>query len=231
MNYELIVLKLVIGFIGLWIITRILGKKEMAQLTPFDFVSSLVLSEIVGNTIYSDDVGIRQLLLAFAVWATLSYLFEFLTFRVKRLRGPLDGRPSILIRGGVIDRKEMARNKLDFEQLRLLLRMQNVFTLREVAFAVYETNGSLTVMRKSAYENIERRDLQLPEKAVGLPVGLIEDGDIQRDELHKCGKDVAWLMSELKKHGYEKPSEIMYAEWTPENGLHLVPTDPGRQAR
>lgn len=228
MDYGLIALKLAIGFAGLWTITRFLGKKEISQLTPFDFISSLVLSEIVGNTIYQKEVGVRELLLAFAVWAALSYLFEVITFRVKRLRGPLDGRPSILIRAGVVDREEMRRNKLDFEQLRLLLRMQNVFSLREVAFAIFETNGSLTVMTKSAYETVERRDLKLPEEAVGLPVGLVEDGEIQYDELRKCGKDAVWLREELKRHGYEEPGEVLYAEWTPEAGLHLVPAEPAR---
>ncbi|WP_438431324.1 YetF domain-containing protein [Gorillibacterium sp. sgz500922] len=227
MSYELIVIKLCVGFAGLWTITRLLGKKEIAQLTPFDFISSLVLSEIVGNTIYDKEVTLLHLLLAFGVWAALSFLFEFLTFRVKRLRGPLDGRPSVLIHNGVIDRKEMNRNKLDFEQLRLLLRMQNVFSLREVAYAVYETNGSLTVLKKSAFESVERRDLNLPEEAVGLPVGLIEDGEVQLDELSRCGKDPQWLLEELHKNGYSRPEEVLYAEWTPENGLHLLAADKG----
>lgn len=227
MSYESIILKLVIGFAGLWAITRLLGKKEIAQLTPFDFVSSLVLSEIVGNTIYDDEINISHLLLAFGVWAVLSYLFEFLTYRVKRLRGPLDGRPSVLIRNGIVDRKEMEHNKLDFEQLRLLLRMQNVFSLREVAFAVYETNGSLTVLKKSAYESLERKDFNLPDEAVGLPVGLIEDGEIQHHELSRCGKDPQWLLEELHKNGYSRPEEVMYAEWTPENGLHLLAATKG----
>lgn len=72
-------IKLVISFFGLWAITFITGRKTLSQLTPLDFLSSLVLSEIVGNTLYDDQVNISQLIYALAVWSALSYLFEKVT--------------------------------------------------------------------------------------------------------------------------------------------------------
>ncbi|WP_040952457.1 DUF421 domain-containing protein [Gorillibacterium massiliense] len=221
MSYATIALKLIIGFLGLWIITRFLGKKEISQLTPFAFVSSLILGEIVGNIMYQQKLPVWQLVFAFAVWGVLTYLFEWMTERGKKIQAVLDGKPSILIREGKIDRSEMKRNKLDFEQLRLLLRMQNVFSLREVHYALYETSGVLTVMKKTAYETVKNETLQLSPKEKSLPFLILEDGSIQHDALQQTGKTEEWLIKELRNQGFPDYRKVLYAEWTPEDGLFV----------
>lgn len=87
MDFEQIAFKLIVGFVGLWLLTRFLGKKEISQLTPFDFVSSLMLSELVGNTVYQEDVKFSHLLFSLFLWGVLSYLFEKMTQYAKRTRG------------------------------------------------------------------------------------------------------------------------------------------------
>ncbi|GIP23513.1 MULTISPECIES: DUF421 domain-containing protein [Paenibacillus] len=222
MGIEHITLKLVIGFIGLWAMTRILGKKEISQLTPFDFVSSLMLSELVGNTVYQEDVKFSYLLYALALWAVLSFAFEKITQIFKRGRGFLDGKASILIRHGEVDLKELRKNKLDFDQLRMLLRQQNVFFMREVAYAIFEANGTLSVMKKSDYEQVTRQDLKLPEQDAFFSYCLIEDGEVDKEGLKLLKKDEDWLRAELQQCGYNNFDEIAYAEWTPDEGLYVL---------
>src|SRR4051812_5719563 len=122
----LITIKLVTAFFGLWFITKLLGKKEISQLTLFDFISSLMLSELVGNTIYDREVHFMMLIYALALWLALSLALEKIVQLLPWLSVPLSGRPDIIIRNGVIDVRAMRRNKLDMHQIGMLLREQSV---------------------------------------------------------------------------------------------------------
>lgn len=217
-----IALKLVVGFIGLWLLTRLLGKKEISQLTPFDFVSSLMLSELVGNTVYQEDAKFVHLLFALFLWGTLSYLFEKLTQHAKRARGHLDGKPSILIRDGEVDLKELRKNSLDFDQLRMLLRQHGVFFIGEVAYAIFEPNGTLSVMKKPEEETVKRGDLGLETERPRLSYALVEEGEIDRDTLRLIGKTEEWLYEQLRRQGASDAKQVAYAEWKDGEGLYIL---------
>ncbi|RAV02331.1 DUF421 domain-containing protein [Paenibacillus sp. YN15] len=222
MEYLQILAKLAAGFLGLWAMTRILGKKEISALTPFDFVSAVILGDLVGSTIYEESLTILQLLVALAGWTILSICFDKLTQYVKAFRKPLEGKPDLLICDGKIDVQELYRNNLDFDQLRTMLRSKDIFSLSEVAFAVYETNGTLSVMRKSSYETVSRRDLGLPDEPAVLPRGVIENGKRCRKELEEAGLGEEWLLEELEKQGITDIKAIAYAELTPDGELHII---------
>lgn len=222
MDMGMISVKLIAGFLGLWIMTRCLGKKEISQLTPFDFVSSLMLSELVGNTVYQEDVHLGQLLFSLAVWFILSYVFEKVTQYARKTRGPLEGSPSILIRNGQVDVLEMKRNRLDFEQLLMMLRQKDIFSVREVSYAIFETNGSLSVMKNSEYEAMQKSDLGQAKDDPGLTYNLLENGRINEDGLKAIGKDSLWLKRQLRQNGYDDLEAIAYAEWQEGRGLYVL---------
>jgi uncharacterized membrane protein YcaP (DUF421 family) len=219
--YTYITVKLVTALIGLWLITNLLGKKEISQLTAFDFVSSLMLSEIVGNTIYDKDVHFVHLIYALFLWTAMSLFLEKAVQFVPSLSKHLSGRADLIISNGEIDFRAMKRNNLDFDQLHTLLREQNIFSVREVAFAVFETNGNISVKRKSSSETITREDLQFPEKTVSLPVVVIENGRMQRDRLTWLGRNEQWLLSELERNEISRVQDVLYAEWSDEKGLYI----------
>ncbi|PZE22780.1 DUF421 domain-containing protein [Paenibacillus xerothermodurans] len=221
MDYYYITVKLVTAMLGLWLITRVLGKKEISQLTAFDFVSSLMLSEIVGETLYDKEVSLTQLLYALIVWAGLSLLLEKLVQLIPGLSKFLNGSADLIIVNGNIDVKAMKRNHLDFEQLHTLLREQNIFSVREVAFAVFETNGNISVKKKSSDESVTRRDLALAAEPDELPVVLIENGRLIHQRLTDIGRSEDWLLSELREAGARSSEEVVYAEWTDSKGLFM----------
>ncbi|AEI44182.1 DUF421 domain-containing protein [Paenibacillus mucilaginosus] len=221
MDYMYIFIKLGTGFIGLWLITKLLGKKEISQLTPFDFVSSLMLSELVGASIYDREVHFPELVFALVLWAVLSLGFEKVLQLFPWLNPKLSGRPDVLVRDGRVDPEAMRRNKLDWHQVTMLLREQSIFSLREVAFAVFEPNGNLSVLKKSPAESVVREDLDLPDKKVELPVLLIDKGCLDEDQLKSIGRDRSWLEEELRKQGAKRLEDIYYGEWTESGGLYI----------
>ena len=222
MEYGQILIKLIAGFIGLWAMTRLLGKKEISALTAFDFISAVILGDLVGNTIYEKENSVLMLIFTLAVWTLLSATFEKITLRLPKLRKPLEGEPEILIRDGQIDLVKLRKNNLDFEQLRMMLRAKDTFSVSEVAYAIYETNGSLSILKKAQYEPATREDLLVPVPETTLPLSIIEDGIVQRQTLSKLGHDEAWLTSELRKQGYSGPQSIAYAEITEEGELAVI---------
>jgi len=223
MEYGAVFIKLTAGFIGLWAMTRLLGKKEIAALTPFDFISAVILGDLVGSTIYEKQHSVWMLIFSLAVWTILSLSFEKITQHIHKLRKPLEGAPEILIQNGAIHLEKLRKNNLDFEQLRMMLRAKDAFSLNEVAYAIYETNGSLSILKKTQYETPTREDLKLPAQEIQLPKCLIEEGVVQSKTLQNLGKDKEWLSGRLQEQGFTDIQSITYAEINEEGEIAVIP--------
>lgn len=223
MTYLYIFVELGIGLIVLFAMTKLIGKTQISQITPFEFISALVLGELVGNAIYDKEVSVLQILFAVIVWAALLVGIEWIELKFLKLRGFLEGNPSIVVRHGMIDKKELKKNKMTINQLQNMLRQKNVFSFREVEYAILESNGMLTVLKKPEYDVPVRRDLGLTSRKVALPVTLINDGVVLEDNLKKSGYNMTWLEKQLRAQGYDKPEQVFYAEWDEERGMHIVP--------
>ncbi|GGF88734.1 DUF421 domain-containing protein [Paenibacillus albidus] len=223
MEYGSILIKLIAGFAGLWAMTRLLGKKEISALTPFDFISAVILGDLVGDTIYDQEQSVLRLIFSLAVWTILSIVFEKLTQHIRKLRTPLEGKPEILIRDGRVDVDKLRKSSLDFEQLRMMLRAKDTFSIHEVAYAIYETNGSLSILKKPQYEPATRGDLKLPLQDIQLPRSVVEDGEVQPDMLERLGLNEQELRQKLQEKGCPDVRSIAYAEINQDGELCIIP--------
>lgn len=223
MRFAYTVVELIIGFMALFIITKVIGKRQLSQITPFDFISAIVLGELLGNAIYDKDIGIIYIVCTLAIWAVLILIVELLSQKFLKLRGFLEGNPSIVIRNGMIDREQLKKNKIDINELQNLLRQKDVFSVREVEYAILESNGKLSVLKKSKYKQPTLEDLNLQQKPVYLPVTLISDGEILWDNLRDSGHNEKWLNNQLNKYNIQYAKQVFYAEWMKDEGIHIVP--------
>lgn len=220
-NYSSVFFETVFGFFALFVIAKILGKTQIRQLTAFDFISALLLGELVGNALYDENVGIPHVAFAIATWGTLMYVTEFITQRFKGSRSLLEGRPAIIVRKGKIDREAMKKNKLDINQFQHLLRLKDVFSLRDVEYAILENDGTISVLNKTRSQTPTRKDLKLQDEKVYLPVTLINDGEIIEDNLAEINKDKDWLYDQIKKQKISSIEEIFYAEYLEDEPLFI----------
>lgn len=221
-EYGLLLIKLLTAFTALWAATRLLGKREITQLSPFDFISALVFGDLVGDTIYDEEVSVWKLVFSLVIWALLSYVFDKIMGYSKTMRRKFEGNPDMLIKNGEIDMKAMKRNKVEFEELKMMMRQQNIFSLSEIAYAVYETNGSLSILKKSDSDQPSRKDLELETKPVVLPRTLIENYKLNREALDAIHRDEDWLRTELAKQGYQTMDSVFYAEWTEDGEIQVI---------
>ena len=213
MEYLQITVETLFGFIALFILTKVLGKTQITQITAFDFIAALVLGELVGNALYDKEVGIPQIGFAVILWGVLIYITEIITEKYKSTRGLLEGRPSLIIYKGNIDREQLKKSKLDINQLQHLLRSKDVFSVQEVQYAVLETDGTVSVLKASQYQNVTRGDMNLSPQAVPLPRTLISDGEIIWDNLEEISQNEAWLKRQLQLQNFNSPEDVLYAEY------------------
>src|SRR5699024_6580905 len=194
--------ELTFGFFALFLLTKILGKTQISQITAFDFISALVLGELVGNALFDKEAGILDIGYVIILWGTLLFIVEWITQRFKGSRSLLEGRPAIVIHKGDLIREEMKKNKLDMNQLLHLLRAKDAFSVQEVEYAILETDGSLSVLKKSAYQSPTKKDLNVFPENVSLSMTLINDGEIIWDNLAEANLTEEWLHTELKRQNF-----------------------------
>ncbi len=222
-EYFTIFYELVFGFFALFIVTKLLGKSQISQITAFDFISALLLGELVGNALFDPNAGVLKIAFVVAIYGALMYVTEAITQRYKRTRSLIEGSPAIVIYNGKLIRDTMKKNKLDIDQLQHLLRAKDVFSIREVEFAILEANGTLSVLKGSDYQTPTRKDLKLAAQDVDLSTTLINDGEIIYDNLKEKNLNEEWLMEQLIEQGYNQIEDVFYAEYTKDQKLLVLP--------
>ncbi|KGX87703.1 DUF421 domain-containing protein [Pontibacillus litoralis] len=223
MVYGQIFLESIIGFLCLFFLTKILGKSQITQITAFDFIAALVLGELVGNALYDKEVGIMQILFAVLLWGVLIFITEMITQKFKGSRGLLEGRPSMVIYQGKLQKEEMKKSKLDINQLQHLLRSKNIFSVQDVEYAVLETDGTVSVLPKWLKQNTTREDLNLVPQSVYLPRTIISDGEVIWDNLYEADLSKEWLFEQIHQQQLASPKDVLYAEYKEGEALFIVP--------
>ncbi|SIS39583.1 DUF421 domain-containing protein [Salimicrobium flavidum] len=218
MEYIDTLLKLTISLMAIIIVTRLLGKKEMSQVTPLDFVYTLILGGIVDNSLYSTTTSLWEVLFALAVWGLLIFIVERTTQKFDTWRHLMKGEPAIIISNGKLNGKAMKRNLLEAEQVRTLLRMQGIFSIAEVEYAVLENNGSFSVLEKAGSLPVSKEDQNINYGESEMSYLLVDEASINHGTLKKIGKDADWLRNGLEKEGYNV-SDVYYGEWSEQDGF------------
>ncbi|AZV42668.1 membrane protein [Peribacillus asahii] len=145
-------IELIAGFFLLFIIIKFVGKKIINQITPFTFISAIVLGELLGNALYDHQIGILYVIYSMVLWGILLFIVEYLGQKSLWFRGLFEGKPSALIKNRVVDREELRKNRMNINQLQSLLRQSETFSIREVAFCYLEANGSISILKKPQYQ-------------------------------------------------------------------------------
>lgn len=196
MNYLIVILKSLFIYGYLIILLRLLGKKEFSQLNIFDFVVFLVLADLMAIA-FENGQGLLNAVIATSSLALADYLCSCIALKNKKLRDILEGTPSYIITKGKINYEKMKALKYTTDALAQHLRQKGISSVSEVAFAILETNGQLSV--------IKRQDNQ-----VLYPDPVIMDGKIMHDALMHLGYDEAWLRKRLKAQGNPDIENIVY---------------------
>ena len=219
--YKDIALELIVGFFALLLILRLVGKIQFSQITPFDFITGLVMGNLVGDAIFSEDTGLKEILFSISLWGALIYFVELLTQKSSFLRSILEGTPTILVNKGEILYKNLKKTHIDLNQLQHLMRRQGYFSVFEAEYVILERDGQISVAPKHKYGAPTNQDLKIPEKQVNLSFALIMDGKLIADNLKEAGQNEQWLKKQLSEKKIKEYKEVFYAEWQENSGLNI----------
>ncbi|MHA6487193.1 YetF domain-containing protein [Bacillus cabrialesii] len=223
MSIPQLIIRLFIAFITLLVLTRLMGRKEIAQLTFFNFVSAISIGTIGASLAINSTISIRNGFIALFAWTVFTLIVGFLDIKFPAIRYAVEGQPVILIRKGKIMDKQLRSVRLDLDALQTLLRKKNIFSLADVDYAIFETDGSLSVLKKKAKQNVTKKDMNIQgENAkVSHPASVIADGKVREDNLKKLNLNKQWLMDRLKESGIQHPKEVFYAEVQTDGTLYI----------
>lgn len=220
----MIILKPTIAFILLLILTRILGKKQMGQMTFFNYVTGITIGSLAAEIITFDDETIWHEVVGLIWWCFLTTLLAYITLKSLRLRKLVDGSPSILVKNGVIQEKELKATRINIEELSMMFREQGIFSIKEVDYAILEQNGQLSILKVQEEITVTRKDMSIPtSQPKYLPAEVIIDGRIIHKNLISYGLNLHWLENQLNKQGITDLEDVFYAEIQADGPLYIAP--------
>jgi uncharacterized membrane protein YcaP (DUF421 family) len=201
-----------ISFIVIYVLSRILGKKLISQMTFFDFVAGVSLGSLVGSVILAADIPIWKGSISLIVFAAISFVVDYTSLKSYRGRKILNDEPTPIIREGKILEEGLKKVRLTIDDLLFQLRKKDIFYLDEVDYAFLETDGTVSALKKSEKLTPTIRDFQLNTLSRGLPQTFIIDGNLLPDILKKIGKDENWLQGILVQNKINSVTDILVAQ-------------------
>ncbi|MGH4122883.1 MAG: DUF421 domain-containing protein [Clostridium sp.] len=222
MNEGLIVLvRGVIGFFTLLIFTRILGKQQVSQLTFFDYVVGITIGSTASSL--TTDLTSRAWphWVGLFTWTALCLILQLITLKSKTAEKYLDGQATIVIINGKILEESMKKFRYTIGDLLSQLRDKGIFDLEQVAYAILEKDGQLSILKKPECDPVTPRDLNIKTSAASIDFEVIYDGSIVPDNLESIHRSEKWLMTKLKKKGISDASQVFLATYNATSGLHI----------
>ena len=206
-SYMELMVKCIIVYFVIIFALRLMGKREVGELSVFDVVIYLVMSELLAISITDTHSSIFRSLVPIAVLALMQIAISWILLKSKRIRDLFDGKAVILIRDGCIDQQMMRKERYSIDDLMSQLHGKDLSSPDEVAFAILENNGTLSILPKKSCR-------------VRYPHPLISDGVIDREVLRSIGKDREWLTQQLGKQG--TTAEAVFLCLHQKDGLFVI---------
>ncbi|WP_053377551.1 DUF421 domain-containing protein [Paenibacillus sp. FJAT-27812] len=200
------------AIILLLLVSKLLGKQTISNMTFHDFVTGITIGALTANLAFNDSLKWTHVLLSLLVITVISTLLSIIALKNHKMRKWISGSPTVLIEGGKILEENMKKEKFTLDSLNQALRERGIFNLDEVEYAVLEDNGIVAVLKKDEYQYVTKKDLKLNlnARAQAFPVELIMDGTLMEKQLEENGLTKEWLEAELKRKG-KQISDVFYA--------------------
>lgn len=215
-------LRTTITFAVLLFLARILGKEQLSQLTFFNYITGITIGSIAGEMVAHDDTHFLNSITSLIWWSILTIVVSYISMKSNKVKALVDDKPTIVIKNGKILEKELKKSRLPVSDLTMLLRLQGVFSVKDVHFAVLETNGELSIFKKVAQQPATKQDVKaqitIPEY---MPTTIIDDGEIVIKNLQGLNLTEEWVMKQLKKHGVNSPQQVFYAEVESDGSVYM----------
>lgn len=198
----------VVLYIIVLVVMRLMGKREIGQLQPFELAISIMIADLASIPMTETGVPITKGIIPILGLLVMHLLISVLNIKSVRAREIVCGKPRILIYRGKIDEKALIKERFTINELEERLRINNVSSIGDVEYAILETSGNITVIQKPNKRTTIPEDFNIMPDYEGIPYDLVVDGKVMEENLRKIGKNYIWLKKQVEKFGY-KPEEAL----------------------
>jgi len=197
------VIRTMLLYIVIILAIRIMGKRQIGELQTSELVVTLLISDIAAIPMQNTEQSLLSGIVPILILIVCEIIISFLMLKRAGFRRIICGKPIVIISDGKINQSEMHRLRMSTEDLSEELRQQGIFNIEDVGFAIVETNGKLSVLKKPEKDIPTAEELGIKTNDKGLEVVVISDGEISKYSLKICGLNRDWLFDILKKENTE----------------------------
>lgn len=223
MDFIKLILTSLLSVISLFLLAKIMGHKQVAQLDFFDYINGITIGSIAAELATDLETPWKPLI-AMLIYGMTAVGLSLVTNRFPKLRKYVNGSPTILMNNGKLYRKNMKKAKLDLSEFLTMCREQGYFDLNDIQTAIFEYNGKLTILPNSANRPLTPADMELHPEPDLINTEVIMDGRIMGENLKRMGLDLKWLEKQIKAQGFHDVKEIFLGLCDNNNQLSLFAT-------
>ena len=206
---SLILYKGMASIIVLFIFTKIMGRKQVSQLNMFDYIIGITIGSIASEMTMAKEIDFWEGSLGIAIYALAAFFISEWTMKSISARRLIIGTPCMIIQKGKILEKALRKSRLDINDLLQEARNNGYFDLSQIEYGIMEANGKISFLPKSKYAPLTPSDMKIKTTYTGICNNLVIDSKIMKNHLKGIHKDEQWLMTRLKKEGYENLENIL----------------------
>ena len=214
----------IVLYIIVLIVMRLMGKREIGQLQPFELAISIMIADLASLPMTETGVPISNGIIPILGLLVMHLTISMLNMKSTKAREIICGKPSILIFRGKVDQKVLKKERFTINELEERLRDNNIFNIGDVEYAVLETSGQVTVIPKPNKRPTTPEDFNMEPKYEGIPYDLVVDGKVMYKNLEKIGKNYVWLQKQTEKFGI-KPEEALIVTIDGDNQFFCQPLE------
>ena len=219
---------IILYFVVLFVI-RVMGKAELSKMDPFEMIVLFMIAELAAIPIESLDIPLLNGAAAIITLLFLQVSLSLLSIKSQKINNLLNGKPSILINRSNIDEKELKSQRITVDDLMQQLRLKNFPSLADIDYAVLEANGDLSVIPKPDKAPLTPGDMGITTSSKVMPMVLISDGIIYKNNLKVLGKEESYLKKELLKAKITDYSQVFLCFYDEKSQLHVYPKAKSRK--
>lgn len=203
-----LLIRTILIYFLLILVMRLSGKRQIGEIQLSELITTFLLSELASYPLTDPAIPFLHAVVPILTIVCLEIILSFLTTKSAFMKKLLDGKPSIIIRRGVLDQKEMLKMRLNLEDLLCELRLNGISAIADVEYAILEQNGQISVFPKEAKRTVTLSDLDMQKKESGIAHAIITDGHINRESLKNARKTEAWLVKTLRAEKIRHTDEV-----------------------
>ncbi len=232
LNFWEMMLRTTIAFIVLLLLARLLGKKQLSQLTYFHYITGITIGSTAAQIASVEETPFMDGLVSLVWWAVLTILASFIALKSTKLRFIIDGSPTIIIKNGEISVQAMKTSKLHMDDLLMMLREKSVFSIQDVHYAILETNGELSILLKPAEQPSTKQDVNADVSIPPhIPIEVVAEGKIVRSSMEELNLTDDWLIKKLKKKDIDNIEDVFYAQYQPNGSLYICTREENKASK